>query len=338
MHGSEQVIWNLQNVGRGENGGNGMENWKKVMLQGVICVGLLCVIWGGYFLVSCQINRKNEIERIRKLAVTTDNKIVTHVENFRFDGENLVLSGWGLRTKSEVSAIDIILKQTEGNKEALLQTESYVRDDVNKYFDSEWEFGKSGFKAKISESQLERDKCYEILLVLAYENDEMKEERKKVETNWYIYNGEVLRYNPIEFEKPEVDSELVEVIDEGNLCTYDTDKRIWVYEYGGNLFWIVDFSILGDLSKRPEIPMFVYTSQRDKKLEDKVEADYYGYYLKEEDLRKNIDSNYFVCKMEIPKNVSITSIQTGVYHNIDKKSEWKWEDVFSMGFLYENKK
>ena len=51
-----------QNMGWNENGGNGMEFMKKTVVQAIICLLLLCMIWGGYFLIKTyHVDRNFEI-------------------------------------------------------------------------------------------------------------------------------------------------------------------------------------------------------------------------------------------------------------------------------------
>lgn len=307
------------------------------LVQFVICVGLLCVIWGGYFPVLNQINRKNAEEKIQSCVLTSDYRIATCVESVKLEDGELLLTGWGLRVNSKNSIIDVVLKSTDEGAEEVLLTESIIREDVNKYFDPKWEFGESGFKARISEKKLGKNKCYEILLVLAYNGNESKEERKKVETNRYIYNNELYCYNPTEFVEPQVKNfDVTKAIKNGKLCVYDLKKQIWVYEYDGELFWIIKSSNIQGLSARPEIPMFVYTTQREMILDDKGEADYFGYYFNEEDLNAVDESDFLIHKMRIPDDHPVISIQTGIYNNVGDNLGWQWVDYFSLNPFVES--
>ena len=307
-----------------------MEKSKKPILQVLICVGLLCLIWGTYIPIARSFEKKNEEPKILNLPVITDHTILTDVEDVKIKDGKVVLNGWGLRLNTKNSAIHLVLQPTDGSTGQVLSPRCTDREDICDYFAPDWEFGKVGFSANVKESALQKDICYEILLTISYEEtvefegkEYGMERRRKITTGQYLYEGNLYRYNPKEFERPDItEPGLVQVMDEGILRAYNQKERLWVYQYDNQLYFLIN-SESGSLRESViKIPVLRYTSRVDLLPEEHKKNGYerLGSYYEDEYYRKVGVLPWQVVVVDLPTEYPVMSVNTGLYDN--ELKEW----------------
>lgn len=285
-----------------------MENkWKKTVIQAVICVGLLCMIWGGYFIAKGKIDVDRKEKELKELQVKVDYKLLSQVETINSENGKVTISGWALRKDSQNKNIYLLLRTEDKGKQILIRTDCMERTDVDDMMNHEFDYGKTGFTAKIREKELEKDKSYEILLVLEYEEKGSTKGQKKITTSRYLYNGELYRYRPEEFVKPEISQvEIKEVINNGKLCACDVEKGGWIYEYQGMMYCILDGNQFEGL-KAPSVPCAIYpvhgadVPTERMELYQKKGYDYYEIYLNDTHRIQERDKVYYVVSLELPE-------------------------------------
>lgn len=138
-----------------------MEKSKRIVVQVLICIGLLCVIWEGYFLI-----KENVMNRIIE-PYEDDFTWVYQVDSAEVIDGQFVLNGFAFELDADAveDAFEIVLRDIEEEKKYFLKTEFVERKDVNEYFFCEYDYLKSGFKASIKEKKLKLDENdYEVLL------------------------------------------------------------------------------------------------------------------------------------------------------------------------------
>ena len=303
---------------------------KKQVLFFVISMIVLVTV---YIPTIYIVRSAREKDIVEKQNIVTDYKIMSNVEKVEERNGILEISGWVLRLNSKNSNIRLVLQATDASDAKLLNVDMKQRDEIARYFVSNEEFGACGFIANLQEEELENDTCYEILIVLDYEEEkeiendiEVVKGREKIAIGRYLYNGELYQYNPLEYEKPIVqDEEYVQVINNGNVLAYDIEKKCWIYEYQSNLYCIFDFSLFGELDNRPEIPLFIYSSQYEElNIEDSAK-EYIGYYLNEVDYEEHSGETYFLYRVSMQKEYPITRVETGIYLNDGEHKGWIWK-------------
>lgn len=301
-----------------------MEKWKKKILQGAICAGLLCLIWGGYFFSVKLIRQNNRVKVIKEQAVTIDYNVLSSIEEVDIQKDKVYFSGWAFWRGVDNIGINMVLQPTDGKESVVLEVDLSAREDINNKFNLEC--GNCGFKAEINKNKLEKDRCYEVLLSLSYEekkdgSKEITEVIKKIAANRFFYNGEMYRYNPKEFDTPKISDEHIQnIVKQGQLYVYDAENKVWVYQFGNNLFCIANAENVVPLEEVPSVPMLFYTFSDDLVPEDRKDRylekgyDNYEIYLDEEHCFEGIDSQYYVVSFELPE-YPVTYVRMGTFGN-----------------------
>ena len=138
----------------------GKNGLKSKAVQLVICIGLLCVIWGGYFYF-----KEYKIERIIEVR-DDDFSWVFQVDSATREGGDIVFKGFAfkLNKDSKAGAYEIILEDIDSGKRYFPKMEYSERKEVNDYFLCEYDYGNSGFEARIRARKLHfEEKNYEVL-------------------------------------------------------------------------------------------------------------------------------------------------------------------------------
>lgn len=303
-----------------------MKKVKRNLIHVMICVGLLCLIWGGYALIMQPINKLNEDRELIEQSKTVDYKILKTISDVQTEGKKITLSGWALRLNSSNKDIQIVLKQSGGSEAEVMETKCVEDEQVGAYFQPGWDFGKSGFVANIDKKDLKKNVCYEVFVVLSYEEESEtdensnKEFRKKLSMNRYLYNENLYDYNPLLFEKPEIqDDELLRVIDNGSVLQYSSEYKFWIYQYEGMLYYFLDSAFGSMKENNIGIPVIPYTSRKELLPEDKPENDYLGFFFEDEKFGADRVGKYQVVSVSLPTNYPIVYMTTGLYDNTAKR-------------------
>ena len=287
---------------------------KKQVLFTMVTMCILIIVWVGS-LVS--IRSMREKQKVIEMNTYEDYSILTELNEPKIEKGKVLISGSVVRLKSTLSDMRIVLKESSSSDIELIDT--FVSE---KQEDNVFEGEKKDFVCEISSSKIKKDTSYEILLILDYEEnvENQLEDCIKVSTTKYLYNGKIYGYNPANFIKPTVGEGLKEVVEAGEILSCDVEKEAWLYKYNNCLYWIVSFSVLGELENNPEIPLFLYN------LSDtcEVEKTYTGKYLREEDFAQHNASKYYVYMYELPEK-EFLAMSTGVYHNRGTKKGWIWQ-------------
>lgn len=302
----------------------------KQILFFLISMFLLVMV---YLCALFRVQSIKEINKLISLPADTDNTILSNFTNTKFNNNKIEFEGWALKLDSKVTDVHILLQSVGDNTDVkVLKTERKRNEEVTTYYNSNWDFGDCGFVT--SARGLSKEQCYEIFIVLDYleshmtkTETELLQQRKKVSLEQYVYDGVLYRYNPLTFVQPKLtDSSMQNVIENGNLLGADLQKGIWIYEYDYSIYWIIDYSLLGNLEQAPEIPLLLFTSQIDKLPKDmqNLGREYKSKYIEEQDYILQNDEKYFVYSMQLPKEYPITYVDTGVYHNRGENKGWIW--------------
>lgn len=202
---------------------------KRTIVQVLICVGLLCVIWGGHFFAS-----KYGINRILDIK-GNDFSWVYQVDSVDMQEKKCVIKGFAfeLNTDAKKEAFEIVLQDMESGKKYFLKMEYNKREDVNEYFLCEYDYVDSGFSASINK-KIVNGRNYEILLRVAGQKDAYR-------TGTYLADGELMYVSPLEYQTLEViGTDLEEVVNKGTVRVYRPDYGMYVYQYDNALYWIAE--------------------------------------------------------------------------------------------------
>ncbi len=296
---------------------------EKLAYQVVVCVVAgVCLLALYVFLMQ-----KIDTKKIKELSVSEDTQIMVEIEDIAKESGELQLTGWGLRLGARNEEVYLALQAVGAEEPVLLDTNTYVYTEPGEYYMPEWDFGECGFEGRVKESTLNKDVCYEVLMVLDYAIESEKngkiqteERRVKISTEQYLYNGELYRYNPEEFWAPELEDVAVqEAIETGMLLCYDLEREVWVYEKEGILYFVANYEALGELSPGPSVPLRMYTIHNECK-----EGDAPEHYLTSEECQAKGEKKYYSYAFSMERDYPLTYFQIGVWGNVGEARGWLW--------------
>ena len=309
----------------------GMGKWrnsvekKRTIWHAVICVGLLCLIWGGYFLGKYKIDDS----KYRQISLFEDDySWVYQVDTIVQEEKKVVIQGFAfeLGVDATKDKYEIVLHDIKSEENYFMKMEYMNRVDVNSYFMCEYNYLLSGFKASIKSKKLDFEKNeYEVLLrVLG--------EKTAYRTGTYIVNGRVEYVNPLEYTPLDVEgTKLEKIVEEGYLRVYRPDYGMYVYQYDGELYWIAedDYEFVDE---NAYVQYHLDTTQVDKLPQDRVENkwDNRGFEFKTNEVAEWSSEDFRVARVTIPDSYSITKIWTG-----NHKGDWIWKQEFRPYYKFE---
>lgn len=284
-----------------------MESKKKIIIQAIICVGLLSVIWGVYFLVLEKLNQR--IEFVQE----DDFSWVVQVDKVRTEEDEFILEGFAFKLgqNTEEKSFDIVLHNLDTGEYLFPKMKYGDRKDVNDYFLCEYDYTKSGFTAKIKKSKLNLEKNdFEVLLLPEWSH-------KPYQFATYLADGELMYANPKEYVSLDVEgTDLEEIVDKGVLRVYEPENRMYVYQYAGELYWIAEEDYEFEEDKSTYMQYAMETTQIQKlpyeRIQNNWTFDNRGFVFEENEIYGNVGS-YRLAKEYLPEEYSLVKIWTG-YH------------------------
>lgn len=312
---------------------------KNRVLHVIIFLVLEVIVLGVYFIGGKWAEKESKKAYIRELEEEFDQELLVDINGIHDVGDELEISGWTLRYISKNLEVNVVLCATDDSEIHVLDAKLVDEKDVLELYQPTWDPGKCGIVSRIDKDKLNEDICYEIQLFVSYEKTKADgeklvtiQEEKKVETDAYLYNGELFSVNPLEYAKPEVkDEELVKVVNAGEPLAYDEDKRIWIYEYDSALYWMIDSKSPSLLEERLEILLFLYSFEAEDSQEEGgrtkfsrierqiVEADY-----------TQLRDGLLVYSHKIPNEYPVTYMVTGIYQSYGKGWIWRTNILYDI--------
>lgn len=297
-----------------------MSERKKRLWQAMVCIGLVIVVWGGFFLLNSQLLKKNDLSHL-----THDYfNCVYQIDSVEDDGENISLTGWAfkLNTNSKDKNMDVYLYDLSEEKIVYADVDFFDREDVNQYFLCEYDYTHSGFKATFDSKKLDMlNKDYEVLV-------EDRLEKNIFKTGIFLSKGEIVYANPKEFRPVKAEgTELEQIVKEGKLRVYRPEVGIYVYQYEGKLYWIASEDYYFEEDASTYVQLHLFTTQKENlpkyRLDMGYEWDNAGFVFEEKEIVELNTGKYRVTVADIPDEYSVVEIKTGYY-----AEEWIWSQRF----------
>lgn len=289
---------------------------KEFIFHALICIGLLCAMWGAYYVAK-------HIIRDRMLVIENrDFSWVYQVDSAEMRGDSFYLNGFAfeLDVDSEEKAYTIVLQDIDSGKNYFPKMEYLKRKDVNDYFKCEYDYTDSGFQAVINANKI-TGKNYEVLL-------KVEEKRTAYRTGTYLSDGRLMYVNPYEYQPLEVQgTDLEELVAGGVLRVYRPDCGMYVYQYNNELYWIAEPDY-GFVDGDAAIQYLLDTTQIERlpkiSLGTGWPCDDIGVVFSKCEMLESDTGKYRVARKELPKEYSVRRIVTGNYY-IDG---WIWKEDF----------
>lgn len=299
--------------------------WKQVLFF-MVSMGVLA----GIFLpVNSYLRVVREKDIVENLNVSTDFDIWFGLDEVKVREEGLNFSGWHLRKNSKISRVRLILNAIDGSDAKIYFAENVRRKEAEEYFEADWEVGSSGFSVEVPAEEIELDKTYEVQLVLYYDKEfvmedevEIEEAYNKINTGWYLYNGELYRYDPVVFYEPRVkDEELQKVIEEGILRAYDLEYQLWIYQYENKIYYIAKPELSSLEEAQIGFPVMLWTNKPELLPEHRIQHgfDHLGFYYEDESYQRDGILPYYVRVVSLSDKYPTTYLITGLYNSVEEK-------------------
>lgn len=289
---------------------------KKQVLFFSVSMAIICI---SYVICLLGIKVHNKRKDLLHGVVVRDYHLLVEFENAEIIKNEIILEGWVARLNSKNTEIIVLLQETNTTKErSILSTDFSKENNVN-LADMNWETGTTGFKAIQKTNLLNQDTCYELLLELTYEeiiDGEVEENRKKISSGQYLYQGEIYQYNPLTYEKPKLKDKYLETIITGEQLVFQNEEiGCWVYQKGGTLYFIANenFGLTGNRDRR--MKLHFYTNQIDLLPKDRQQYGFEScdFYFDEKEYSLEEISNYHVAVIQLPSKYMVSMVEMGIY-------------------------
>ena len=289
---------------------------KRTIWQAVICVGLVCLIWGGYFIVA----QKMELQIEKELE--DDFSWVVQVDEIEEQGEEVVLSGFAFKINADAKkdAFRIVLCNLDTGEYLFPKMKYMDRKDVNDYFLCEYDYTNSGFIATVKAEEIDLQKNeYEVLLLPRLTHSPYR-------FATYISKGELMYANPKTYVALDVEgTSIEEIVKKGVLRVYEPENHMYVYQYEGELYWVAEEDY--QYWDNDVLEFLTYTTQINnlpqQRLENNWMFDNIGFVFSSMELPEMSARGYRVSKKAIPTDYSIKKITTG-----NEIKGWIWKSEF----------
>ena len=222
----------------------------------------------------------------------------------------------------DTASYELILQSTADQSEVELDVKRGLsRPDVNEYYSCEADYTAVGFTATADASAVSNDTEYEVIVC---------SDGRTINTGTYIRDG-LIEYFAVA-DSPNLDvrgTDLEEIVNNGYLRVYRSDKHCAVYQYDGDLYWIVDSDFDFESDGSTYIQYQLHTTQPDNIPIRRTINDWYwdniGFNFESREITGDINcGKYRVATRRLPTEYSIASIVTG-YH---KDGKWIWQEYF----------
>lgn len=309
---------------------------EKRSYQIVFFVVSMCVIFSTYFVLRIKI----EQDVSRRYTVEEDKNLVKEIEAVSIADDILTISGWCFYRdiESNTDGVQVFLRNVENEEETVwLEVEDVIREDINAYYDCEYDYSHSGFLAKVPLKKLSNEgNEYEILIKLSYSEEQVDkitnekksiDREKTVSTKMYICEGTLFSYRQQIWKEPVVtkSEKLNEVFEKGRLLVYRDDYDVYVYQYQDKIYWVAGEHFYFEEDGNTKIQYQLDTTRSDKLPEHRIKNnwdwDNLGFDFEQVEMKEDCYP-YRVAVQDIPTSYPITCFWTGYHDGI----KWIWRE------------
>lgn len=312
---------------------------EKRSYQVVFFVVSICAVLGMYAGIHARI----AFQKSHKFTIVEDKNLLQCIEDVCTDEETVRVSGWSLYKNADThkTKCQLFLRNINDVEDVIwLDTEKVARNNIDEYFDCEYDYSLSGFEASIASKKLNlEEKDYEIFIKLTYikSNASMLQKKKRsidveyettVSTKRYIIDGKLaVSYGDKENDPINIASEIMnEVLERGQQLAYNKAGDIYIYQCQDKIYWIAGQNAYFEDDGTTRIQLSYETTRPDKLPKDRVENnwdwDNASFVFEHAEITDDLCGPYRIAVQELPQNYPVTCIGTGYYFN----SKLVWEE------------
>lgn len=316
---------------------------KKKWVYTSIKIGVVILLIVFFVLFNEVVLEKN---RSHFKVYEDDDYFAYQIESAGVEGKDFVIRGWFFEMKKSrntlrhvvdnrktgillydlSSNIEYDMDGNEKEREGIaLDIEYSDRNDVNNYFECEYDYSHCGFIAKTDVSNVNLNNGeYQIIIKPS------SAEPNGIPSNAYLNKGKLQYIEP----RAEIDIDLGspewnEIIKKGECLVSSPEHQVYVYQYDRKLYWIAGKGFLFDDNGKTGIQYQIVTTQFDKLPEERTSNGWYwgnesATFEEYELMPDNYIGEYRISVRDIPNNYSVVRILTGQYIN----GNWIWRKDF----------
>lgn len=218
----------------------------------------------------------------------------------------------------------LIKETTTGTVYEIERVDVENRDDVNEYFDCEYDYTLSGFRAYLD--GINNSQEYEFLINWGW---------KHPISTGVFFTGNDIHYAPQISYHPEMfygtDFEII--ARNGDLRIYRPDIPCYVYQYDGYFYWVFGKDYHFDDNNtliQYQLWTTQYSNLPSERISEGDEWDNKTDFIERYEVAGNF-GDYRVFRRKIPTEYAISSVLTGYY----KPHKWYWQSYFRPIFNFE---
>lgn len=308
---------------------------EKKSYQIVVFAVSMCLILGGYFGIRTNLM----LEEDRKYDEIESADFVKYVEMVRWQNNKLTIDGWSFLKgiDGNDTKIQVFLRNVEDKEDIIwLDTEKVIREDVDMYYDCEYDYSNVGFSArKRVRKETLCEKVYEILIKISYPMNASQSKTKKqlfagrtVSTDRFLVDGKLSKVNhSVEGITKMVSDSLMEILNVAQLVVYREDIDIYIYQYEGELYWVAGERFVFDEEETTYLEVHLNTTRYDllpvNRTMNGWNWDNLGFVFESCEIEEN--SQYRVAVSKIPTEYPVTNIWVGQYSD-----GWDWRESINL--------
>jgi len=315
---------------------------EKRKYQLAVFVVSMCIVLGLY----AGVGKIIQTSKSHQYTVIEDNNLIRYIEGISITKGKLKINGWSFykNVGSNRVKCQLFLRNVEGEEVVWLDTKQVEREEVNQYFDCEYDYRLAGFEASTKLKALNIDENnYEIFIKLTYtksSNAIMEENvvdtvyEKTVSTKRYISGGMLTASYPKTTQDIDCESEVMkEILKNGCQLAYNEDGDMYIFQYQDKLYWIAGEKAYFEDDGSTLIQVSYETTRPDKlpsvRIENNWDWDNVSFVFEQNEIKDKTIYPYRIEVQEIPKQYPVTYLGTGYYRG----SQLIWEEYQNLDII-----
>ena len=317
---------------------------RKKTLRIVVEIAIIIFIIEGFVIINDLIS---DFGKKKFKPIVDNNKYAYQVEELVIEDDEIVLKGWFFELKNvrnedqhvdEGKELGIVLfdnsikieNPKDFYKGISMSVTRNTRNDVNNYFNCEYDYSYCGFTAKIPKNNIELDQKEYRIIFKPDINGEVG-----ILSQVFIRN-ETINYIPAD-EYVDLDisgTDLEIVVNEGYCIGGNPEKKLAIFQYEWKLYWILDSEIYSSKKEKSTMQFRIDTTQYNKLNENNMDNREFwnklDFTFEKAEISDSINcGKYRVCVQDIPDDISVSWILNRFYYENKQVYEKGFRPIYN---------